>query len=279
MTRRLRTLNHLDVAVGLQPIDVLGRDRLGEIDLARQQRRHAGRRVGDRHVGGARDVVLWLVPPLAVGLQHRAHVGLARYELERTGAVGVARRVVLGALAHVGHRHGVVLRAPCLAHHEPVGDLRQQDGGRPARRHLDRVIVDLLDVGDALNLGLGVGSGRARPLQGCEHVVGGEGRAVMERDALAQLEAPEGRGDHLPGLGQRRLELEVLVAAHQRLVHVADQRHGLELGGRVGIERLSLALPCPFELGRLRRRRQGEGGQDQETSNRTRPRHGGPPAH
>ena len=57
-----------------------------------------------------------------------------------------------------------------------------------------------------------------------DHVVRRERIAVVELDALAQLEAPDGRRDGLPGLGQRRLDLEIAGVADQPFVDVIE--HG-----------------------------------------------------
>ncbi|MHC2354768.1 hypothetical protein ACVMB3_004289 [Sinorhizobium meliloti] len=60
-------------------------------------------------------------------------------------------------------------------------------------------------------------------LNGRHHVVGVEGLALVEFYALAQLEAPAVRLDNLPGRRQRRLKLQVLVAADERIEdHVLD---------------------------------------------------------
>ena len=110
------------------------------------------------------------------------------------------------------------------------------------RHEIDRVIVDLhhLDVGREPRLESEAGAcarGRRE-----HHVVGGEVLAVVELDALAQIETPARRLDHLPALGEAGNDLEILVALGQPLVHVAEHAMGEGLVQRVGIERLEVAL-------------------------------------
>ena len=76
-----------------------------------------------------------------------------------------------------------------------------------------------------------------------EHdVVGGEVLAVVEFDALAQMEAPARRLDHFPALGEAGNDLQVLVALGEALVDVAEHAVGEGLVERIGIERLQVAL-------------------------------------
>jgi hypothetical protein len=60
----------------------------------------------------------------------------------------------------------------------------------------------------------------------------------MKRDAAAQLEAPGGRVDHLPRGGQRRLELEALVARDQAVVDLERDARVVQQRQRVRIHRL-----------------------------------------
>ena len=114
-------------------------------------------------------------------------------------------RLVVGHAEGPGADRGqAVLRAAQLfqaaaaddGHGPAAGALQRLDEKRCLRRlerHLDLVVAQLLDVGD-------VGDDPAvdrlvrilRALVGEDHVVGGEGVAVVEGDALAQVEGPLG---------------------------------------------------------------------------------------
>ncbi len=130
--------------------------------------------------------------------------GCPAEDLVGPGAVDVARGVVLFLGLVVLHVGGLVLLGPAAAHDAEVDDVAQQDRVGRGQHDVDRVVVDLLDVGDAGD----VDRHRAlRLLDAAEaehHVVGGEGRAVLELDTLAQLEAHLRGADEGPLGGQRR---------------------------------------------------------------------------
>ena len=117
-----------------------------------------------------------------------------------------------------------------------------QDGVGRGEHEIDGVIVDL----DGLHVGrraaLDLRAGAAHAVEREDHVVGGEVLAVVELDALAQMEAPLERVDDLPALGQARNDLEVLVALGQPLHDVAHGAERERLVQRVGIERVEVAL-------------------------------------
>ncbi len=234
-------LQHLDVRRGGKAGQVLQRSDVGVVDLTRQQRRDAGRGRGDRRELDHVDIVLGLVPPAGVLDEDRLGIGAPALDLERAGAVGVVGGVALHALAGIGREQRVVRLHPFLVEDEDVGEVVQQQRIRAVDLELDRVVVDLLRrlIGRQIALerrGL-VGDARQRG----EDIVGGEGVAVMEFDALAQLEAPDGRRHRLPGFRQRRLDLEIAGVAHQPLIDVIQhgQRESLAIG--IGIERGDLA--------------------------------------
>ena len=110
----------------------------------------------------------------------------------------------------------------------------------------DRVGVGRLDLLDVLVLRLARGDHARRriddALVGGLDVLGGEVGAVVELDALAQL---EGVGEavlgDLPGLGEVALDLELVVRTRERQqrgvlrrhrVHHGERRGGVAVGGR-----------------------------------------------
>ena len=169
-------------------------------------------------------------------------------------AKGLSARAVAGcALA------GAVGFRPSLRDDEPRLPLVVQDRIGRGEHEVDRVIVDLLDLGIGWDAGLQLRAGPARAFHREHHVVGREGRAVVESHALAQVEAPAGRVQHLPALGEAWDDLEVLVAPDQAFHHVGEQAERDRLVERVGVERveapleshsgLRLALRCRAEHG------------------------------
>jgi hypothetical protein len=94
-----------------------------------------------------------------------------------------------------------------------------------------------------------------------EHdVVGRERRAVVELDALAQLEAPRRRVELLPRRREARDDLEVLVPHHQRVVDQVVDVVGQVLVLRVRVHRLRVAATRPAQGLRVGDRRGGERG-------------------
>lgn len=242
-----RALQDVEVRHLLDARDVLRGHRVHHVDIAGQQRGDARGVVGDRREDRFLDVVGRLVPPVLVGGEHGLLVALALRQPERAGAVGAVGGGVLAALAHVGGRLGAVGLAPGGADDEPVGQLGKQDRIGLPGLDLDLVVADLADGGDALHARLDVGTVHLRALVAEQHVVGGEGRAVVEPDVLAQLEAPYGRAFERPFLGQRRLDLHGAVAAHQPLVDVREQADGGVFRRAVGVHGDRVTLECPLE--------------------------------
>jgi hypothetical protein len=114
-------------------------------------------------------------------------------------------------------------------------------------------IVDLLHLVDAGDVDL-VGALRLLDApEGEHHVVGGEGRAVVELDALPEVEAPLRVGDLFPVRRQRRLDLVVLGVAGEALVGVLQDRVRGGVVLRVRVERQDVVLRRPLERHRLRR--------------------------
>ena len=74
-------------------VDVLQRHGLDDVDLARQQRRDAGRVVGDRREDDLVDVAFDLAPVVRVLLEDGRHAGLVALDREGAGAHRVQRGV------------------------------------------------------------------------------------------------------------------------------------------------------------------------------------------
>ena len=143
---------------------------------------------------------------------------------------GTARRRCRG-----GHRlDGVVRLGPLLAHDVPGLPFRiwnrirrRPERNPPCSRRPD-------DVGAAGNAGLQVRALLLNTLRREEHVIGGEGVAVLEFHALAQMEPPAGRLRRFPALRQSRDDLQILVAGDQAFEDLPEMGMGGALVERVG---------------------------------------------
>ncbi len=245
------SVDHLELGVPAQAGDVLRRQVGQHVDVARQQRGNA-RRVGlDRGVDHFGHVAIVLVPPVAIDGHRDLLVGLPAGDLVGAGAVHVARGVVVFLGLVVLGVGGLVLFRPGLAHDPEVDDVAQQDRARRRKHHIDRVVVDLLDLADSGDVDLHRALRLLDPAEREDHVVGGEGRAVVELDALAQFEANLGRADDGPLGGQGGLDLVVLGVACQSLVGVHQDRvgRGVVLGMRVQSQ--YVVLRGPAQRGRV----------------------------
>src|SRR5690606_37636563 len=88
-------------------------------------------------------------------------------------------------------------------------------------------------------------------------------RAVVEFDALAQVEAPHAGRGLLPARGQQRGQAQVLVAAGQRLVDVGGGGQLQRLVERMRVHRQRVALVGDADGLRAREQaRRRQGGQD-----------------
>ena len=97
-----------------------------------------------------------------------------------------------------------------------------QNGIGRGQDEIDGVVVDLDDLGIGGDAGLQVGALGADAVGGEHHVVGGEGVAVLELDAFAQMEAPAGGLlRDFPAFGQSGNDLEILVARNQTFIDLA----------------------------------------------------------
>ncbi len=149
----------LEAGVLLEPVDVLHRHVLDEIDLAGEQSCDA-RGVGlDRQVGDLGDAErkLGLAPVGVVALEHRLHVLLARDQHVGAGAVGVADGEVVFLVLVVLDRDGVVGLGPLLVHHVEVGQVVGHQRIGPLGLDQHRAVVDLADLVDGGEKALHVG--------------------------------------------------------------------------------------------------------------------------
>src|SRR5436190_2911768 len=247
----LGTDHHRHIGTALDAVDVLDRDRVHHVDVAGQQRGDAR---GVR-LNGLEDhlveVVLRLAPPTGERLEHGLHAGLVTDDGEGARTIGLeGERVERGRRGGLRLRGAVRLR-PLLGEHVPGVPFGIENGIGRAQHEIDRVVVDLdgLHVGGRASLDLRAGA--THPLGGEDDVVGSEVLAVVELDALAQVEAPLEGVDDLPALGQPGDDLEVLVALGETLHDIAERTQREALVQRVGIERVEVALEGVAEgLGR-----------------------------
>ena len=209
-------------------------------------------------------VRLRLVPPLLVRLQHDPVVLHPLDQLERAGAVGVGIGEV-GLAGALDDLEGVVGLHVFLIDDVEVRHVEQQDRVRPLGLDLDRVVVDLAQV---LDRGEGERHLRARlglALEGVDDVVGIEGVAIVELDALAELEGPGHAVVAALPLGRQiRLERQVGQAMQQAPVDVALHGVGrtLVVGVRVQAQDVAGGRVAEHLLLRRGGQREQSGGAD-----------------
>ena len=221
---------------------VLHRNRIDQVDVAREQSRNARRIRADRLEHHLVEVVLDLPPPRRIGTEHRLYPWLVACDHERAGAVGLERKCAERPGSCWLRLGGAVGLRPCLGDDEPRLPFVVQDRIGRGEHEVDRVVVDLLDLGIGRNAGFQLRAGSARAFGGEHHVIGREGRPVVERHPPAQVEAPAGRVQHLPALGEAGDDLQVLVALDQAFHHVGEEPQRDRFVERVGVERVEPAL-------------------------------------
>ena len=244
----LRAFDNLQFRVGLQLGHVLGRQVGEQIDIARQQGGDAGRVGLDRqiadfgHIAGAR-----LVPPVRVGDHRDLLVGLPAGDLVGPGAHCIAGGIVVIPGLVILRVGGLVFLSPGPAHDAEIDDVAQQDRVRCVQHHVDGVIVDLLDLLDAGHVDLHRALRLADAAQGEDHVVGGEGRAVLELDPFAQLEADLGRADVSPFGRQRRLDLVAGAVTGQAFIRMHQDGDGRRMVLRMRVHGQDVVLCGPAQ--------------------------------
>ncbi len=172
----LDTVHDLEVAVLAQARQVLRTGVEHEIDLTRQQRGHARGRGLHRRVDDLGDIGLCtaLAPPVGVAREHHFLILRPLLQNEGTGAHRIAVREVLVLRLDVLGRDGVVLLRPGLAHHAQLGELVHQHRIGALGEDVDRVVVDLDDAVDALDVRGEVRGRRHRALEREHRVIGRE---------------------------------------------------------------------------------------------------------
>jgi hypothetical protein len=120
---------------------------------------------------------------------------------------------------------------------------------------LDRHRVDLADVLHRDEVAAQVRALVVRALEREHDVVGAERGAVLPLHIRAQLDAPQSRRWVRPFGRQRRLELQVAVAADQRLVDVGEEGEQERFIAGVWVHRVDVAVIGPFEHLRVDRDR------------------------
>ena len=222
-------LLHVQHRRGLDLLQELQRDLVGDVELAghhggepaRILRHDLDRELLELH--RALVLVQRGAPPVGVvALQHDLGARLPRFEAPRAGAVDRLGAVVLA------QRLDALLVVDRRGEH---GEVEQQVGERLVQLVLDRVGIggaDVLEVAGApgeRRLELGAG----QPLEGVDHVVGGELLAAAEAHVVAQLEGVElavgADGPRLGEIGDGGLA--VPVHRHQRVLEHVD-----DVGGR-----------------------------------------------
>ena len=245
----------------MTPRDVLDRNRLDDVDFAREQGGDARGVGADRREDDFLEIMLGLAPPVRVGLEHGLHAGLMALDGEGAGAIGIERGIARRGRGRRRRRRGVVRLGPLLVHDVPGIPLIMQNGIGRGQDEIDGVVVDLDDLDVGGDAGLQVRALGANAVGREHHVVGGEGVAVLEFDALAQMEAPAGRLRRFPSVRPARDDLQILVARDQAFIDLAEMRMGGGLVERIGIERFEVALVGVAQgLGRCRHHRKCEDG-------------------
>ena len=258
---QLRPDQHPAVGVAVDPLHVLYRDRIGHVDLAGQQRGDPGRIGRDRGKDHLRQVVLLVgvVPPVRVDLGDGLDPGFTADQDERASAVGMPGGVVLFGARRRLRLDRVVLFGPGLGHDGPAGPLEMDDRIRRRGDEIDGVVVNLDHLGVLGDPALQVGAVGPHPRGREHHVVRRERPAVVELDALAEVEPPSRRLQDLPALRQGRFDRQPRAAASQALVDVAEVAQGEGLIQVVGVHRIDSPLKGEFQALRLSRQRDCHG--------------------
>jgi hypothetical protein len=201
-------LQHLDALCGLELSRRAVVARVGEVDVAADDRLDLRRHVGHREAGDAVEMGQALLPVVRVSRQLEALAALERDASERPGAHRAGSEVGV-SLDDAAVPEGQLDREEAIGLSELESDRRRVGGedavGREERTE-DRIAVKVGPAGE---------HARERVL----HVTRVERLAGVELDASAQLERvglAVARG--VPVLGQHRRDLPRVVDAEQRVV-------------------------------------------------------------
>ena len=149
------------------------------------------------------------IPPVRVALQlQRQTGGPALGHAIGAGTVGVAGGIA--AAAGLGGQHGLgtVGPRPAPVHDPCIGQDARQQRHRLVQHDVDRVLVDASYAAHARQHGAQRTAGTLQAFQRELHVISRERTAVMKAHTLAQMEAPDDRGEQFPALGQRRFDFQ-----------------------------------------------------------------------
>ncbi len=148
---------------------------------------------------GRRSPVIW------IALDHDLFVLLRANEAERPGADGMAIEILAAAVRHDADR--------------AVGQIPQQRRERLLQMEDDGVVIGGVDAVDR-SVGAGLRAAQFATderVEGPLHVARGQRLAVVKPNAMMQMEDVGLRIGNLPTFGQPRLQVEVLVAADERI--------------------------------------------------------------
>ena len=241
-------------------------EHVRDVDLAVLQ--HRGPRGGVRDRLEHQPLHRWHLAPVTFeGFHHQLHAGRVAHELVGPEPDGLFLEALVADLLDVlpGHDPARAGRQRSVERHEVGERLVEMEAHARGADHLDLphpVLEDLADLG---------------PLEAELHVVGGEGVAVVELQALAQLELVDTLiRAHRPRLRQARRHEIARHRLHQRVVQGVEhpERREEARGDLARIEpgRRQGHVQRPAHLAfRLRRRRPGlspgvghEGGHDHD---------------
>ena len=225
--RLARDREQFHLLVPLQHVRRLQIDEIAGIDRARHQCRRARRRILDRDHLDRIEMGAAGFPVVRIALHDGFHARLESLEDEAAGADALGEFSFV-LLHHAQGLQGHDVREADIA-------LLEDDG--------QFVFAGCLHLGHRLQ---DRGGGRGRPLdpvavQRIDRVFGVEGLAIVEGDALAQLEHPGlGIGRAFPAFGQfrdentARTEFDQVVAqlAEQEKLEISLVKRGIETVGR-----------------------------------------------
>ncbi|MHC2417619.1 hypothetical protein ACVMB2_001471 [Sinorhizobium meliloti] len=128
-----------------------------------------------------------------------------------------------------------------------VGEVVEKQRIGPAQLDIDRMVVHLLGGLVGRQVAAKRRNRIADALQGCEHVVGSEFRAIVEFHTLTQVKAPDCVGNSFPGFGKGRFDLQIGVVAHQSFIDMIEKGQRIAVAIGIGIKRVDIARRSPFQ--------------------------------
>ena len=248
------------------PIHILRRHGIDKIHLAREQRGHARRVIGNDVEFGACQIMHRLVPPIGIGGDNRATVRLTRNQDEGAGAHRIARGEVFHTRCQIRRARGVVLFRPGAAEHAPIGDFLQQDRIGHGGFEIYRVIINLAHFLHGSEHTLHIGTRCARTFNAEHHIIGGEGRTIREFHIAAQMKAPNIWLRLFPAFSKCGFHLAFMVAANERFIEIGPEGEQEGFLPGIGIHGIHIAIIGPAEvigLGRQGGTGQQSGGKGQ----------------